>query len=61
MIFACKTEFEFAGTLLMHDSFIVNISAGVPNVKLKLLSNYFAMTVNFDREMVNYGRWKEKR
>jgi hypothetical protein len=50
MIFACKTELEFAGTLLMHDAFIVNISAGVPNVKLKLLSNYFAMTVNFDRE-----------
>jgi hypothetical protein len=34
----------------MHDAFIVNISAGVPNVKLKLLSNFFAMTVNFDRE-----------
>ena len=50
MIFACKTELEFAGTLLMHDAFIVNISARVPNVKLKLLSNYFAMTVNFDRE-----------
>jgi len=50
MIFACKTELEFAGTLLMHDPFIVNISAGVPNVRLKLLNNYFSMAVNFDRE-----------
>jgi hypothetical protein len=44
MIFAWKTEMEFAGTLLMHDVFIVNMSGGVPNVKLKLLTNYFVMT-----------------